>query len=46
MGFTTPEDPNNWIVYAHIDFNSISSVLIIPLQQPNYLLWRKMIFEL
>ena len=38
MGFTTPEAPSNWIVYELIDFNSISSVVIIPLQWPNYLL--------
>jgi len=45
MEFTTPDAPNNWIVYDRIDFNSISSVMIIPLQQPNYLLWRKIRFS-
>jgi hypothetical protein len=39
MGITTFDAPNNWIVYDHIDFNSISSVVIVPLQQPNYLLF-------
>jgi hypothetical protein len=38
MGFTSPEAPNNQILYDRTDFNSISSVVTIPLQQPDYLL--------